>query len=519
MIKLRMAALLAAAAVIMPTAASAEWLQAKTRHFIIYSDDSRDGLKAYAEKLEKFDNAVRRLRGMRDAPVADSNKVTIYVVRGTEEINRLLGTGGGVGGYYFGRASGPVAFVPKTIGTGNGSKFEFTPDIIFFHEYSHHMQLQEAQVALPAWMVEGYAEFYGTTTMRPDGSLVIGAPANTRSQALHSDDLPLDAMLTGGLEVELVSPLLFYGKSWLLTHYLAFSKPREGQLTTYLKNIHAGQPALAAATNAFGDLKKLNSEMFRYMRSEMPQMVIPASALNAGPVEVRPLRAGEVEAMKIRHQTETGVTRAMAPKLAATAAAIAARYPNDPAVLYALAEAQMDAREFAAAAATAQKVIALDPRHADALVIRGRALTGLALTGGDKANWAEARKLFNQASAIDPEAAEPMYRLYQSYELAGEKPNALATSGLMAAFIAVPQDDGLRIDLVRQLVRDRRFAEAATLFSAVVYDPHLRGKTKEKATRIMAAIKVSNGAAALAIFDEIEAEAKKKAKARPGDDA
>jgi hypothetical protein len=54
--------LFAAAAVLLTTAVpvSAAWNQAKTRHFIIYSKQKPAELKAYAERLERFD-AVKRM--------------------------------------------------------------------------------------------------------------------------------------------------------------------------------------------------------------------------------------------------------------------------------------------------------------------------------------------------------------------------------------------------------------------------------------------------------------------------
>jgi hypothetical protein len=48
--------------------AAAAWYEAKSRHFIIYSEQRPDELQRYAEDLERFDKAVRILRTIDDPP-------------------------------------------------------------------------------------------------------------------------------------------------------------------------------------------------------------------------------------------------------------------------------------------------------------------------------------------------------------------------------------------------------------------------------------------------------------------
>ena len=73
-----LAALLGALAMV---PASAAWHEAKSNHFIIYSDQSPAELKRFAEQLERFDLAVRHVRGMDDPALSDANKLRIYVLR------------------------------------------------------------------------------------------------------------------------------------------------------------------------------------------------------------------------------------------------------------------------------------------------------------------------------------------------------------------------------------------------------------------------------------------------------
>ena len=105
---LRLAAL--TALVLAPSQAMAEWYEAKTNHFIIYSQQKPEELRKYATQLERFDSGVRAVRLMKDPPPTSTNRLTLYVVRDAEDVADALGArGSGIAGVYFGRASGPVS--------------------------------------------------------------------------------------------------------------------------------------------------------------------------------------------------------------------------------------------------------------------------------------------------------------------------------------------------------------------------------------------------------------------------
>jgi hypothetical protein len=48
--------------------ASAAWYEAKSNHFIVYANENPKDLKSYAEKLERFDQAVRYFGGWATRP-------------------------------------------------------------------------------------------------------------------------------------------------------------------------------------------------------------------------------------------------------------------------------------------------------------------------------------------------------------------------------------------------------------------------------------------------------------------
>ncbi|HEX7931160.1 MAG TPA: hypothetical protein VF470_09685, partial [Sphingomicrobium sp.] len=106
---------------------NAAWLRAGSTHFIIYADENPAQLRAFAEKLERFDNAVRHVRNMDDPPIGDGNRLTVFVVRSDGEVQKLIhDKTGDVRGFYIPRASGSVAFVPRK--SGSGSEWDLDAD-------------------------------------------------------------------------------------------------------------------------------------------------------------------------------------------------------------------------------------------------------------------------------------------------------------------------------------------------------------------------------------------------------
>ena len=156
----------------------AAWREARTRHFVIYSEQSANDLAAYAERLERFDAAVRRVRRMGDPPLTDGAKVTIYVLPSLGALQRLHGGGDSVLGFYKPRAAGSVAFVTNRL---EESRNGLSAAHVFQHEYLHHLMLSDIKTPLAAWMIEGFAEFFATAEVGKDGAVRLGYPPKARA--------------------------------------------------------------------------------------------------------------------------------------------------------------------------------------------------------------------------------------------------------------------------------------------------------------------------------------------------
>lgn len=492
----RFALLTAALALGSAAPASAQWNEAISKHFHVYADESPDELKAFATKLERFDAAVREARGAPDVDPGASTQVTVYVLPDVNAIQELAGPG--IAGFYVPRAAGSVAFVPRHGDTG---KYELSADSVFFHEYTHHLMLEDSDRPLPQWLEEGFAEFFANPIFNADGSVAIGAPPKYRAESLYDQSmagLPLSKMLSGDFtSVTWAEFGSIYGRGWLLTHLLSFDLKRRGQLTTYLDQIAQGTPPLKAAQNAFGDLKVLDQELYNYFKADKFSVAtIPASKLHLPPIEIRPLSPALAELMDTRIKFASESHRFSASSLASKARGIVEHYPTDVRALTLLAEMENAADEFDAASRDADAALKLDPKAQKAMMAKGAALMGLAKQNPKTANWDAIRADFSAANRLDVEDAEPLVLFYRSYVAQGIAPTANAMDGLQYALVLAPQDSKLRLEAVGEYLREGKLTEAHDVLVPVAYSPHA-GKAHEAVRAILERVDAKDAAGAL----------------------
>jgi len=142
------------------------------------------------------------------------------------------------------------------------------------------------------------ADFYGFTEIK-DTSIETGVPDRDLLNVLRTQKLiPLSVLFA----VDRASPYynepektpIFYAESWLLTHYLMIGSAEEHQsLVKYLQALNQGK-SWSEASTAFGDLKKLESELKAYIRQKKFLSVSsPLTSADSSPIQTRELSADE----------------------------------------------------------------------------------------------------------------------------------------------------------------------------------------------------------------------------------
>lgn len=467
--------------------ARAEWLKASSRHFIIYSDTSPDKLRDFATRLERFDKAMRVARSMSDPEVGDGNRLTVFVVRDVKAVQALKrGNDTNVYGFYQPRASGSVAIVPRSTDSKS-----VDPDIVFFHEYAHHLMLADLKVPMPAWLVEAFAEFMSTANVNADGSVALGIAASHRARNLLSStayQMPVADLVGAKVPDSRQERASLYARGWLLAHYLTFAPERAGQLGRYIVEYGKGRPAIDAARSAFGDVGALQKDLDRYLfREKFAYLTLRADRLPIGPVEVTPIGPGGAAAMPLYQRLQTRVAKRDHAQEAAIARKLAAAHPEDPLVMMTLAEAEWVAGDFVAAEAAADRAIALMPKSAEALIWKGRAIFSRASKNMPGASFADARAVFVRANVLDPENPEALLYFYRSFRAQRARLTDNAIAALHYAAELAPQDLGLSLESALQHVADGEGAKARPALVRIAQHPH-GGQPSAMATALIARI-------------------------------
>ena len=489
----------AVAALVSASAANAAWHEARSKHFVIYADENPKELLEYATKLEKFDQAVRAILVMGDPPVGDGNRLTVFVMPTDSDVRKLVGDKSGfLSGFYKGPVTGPLAYVPKRNGKRPGS---LGSDTTFFHEYAHHLMMQQLDHPYPEWYVEGFAEFLSTPSFGKDGSVGIGSPPQHRAWGLFNGrSLPLEVLIGGTYDkISNQERESIYGRGWLLVHYLFMGGTRDGQLNNYILALSKGTPAPQAASAAFGDLKQLDKELDAYlMKRRIAAFNIGSGRIKVEPIDVRPMTAGTAEVVLLRARMKNGVDETEREPLAAEIRQVQARFPGDELVELTLAEAELRADKPTAAQSAADRALKANPRSAEGMILKGRAIIDQAADapGDQGAAFSEARRLFIAANKIDPEDPEPLMEFYKAYLREGVMPTKNAIEALHYASNLAPQDLGVRMNSAVAYLNENKLKEARTTLTPVAYSPH-GGGIAEEARRMIERIDAGDAKGAL----------------------
>lgn len=457
--------------------ARAEWHEASSDHFLVVAEQNEKDVREFTERLERFHSAALFVLARENTTPSPSNRVTIYVVRSANQVQKLAGDKTGfLRGFYQARAGGSLAFTARV--ESNGRDVSQSEQILL-HEYTHHIMHGVSEWATPRWFSEGFAEFFSTARFEKDGGVGIGLPALHRANELFlAKNVPIEALLDAATYAKLKTKTYdeFYGRSWLLYHYLALSDKRVGQLGKYRVALANGQSELEAANTAFGDLKVLDKELTAYLKqAKLNYLPIPGSKLKTGPIAVRTMSDAEAAIMPVVLESKRGVDEEMAKALLPRAQAIAAKFPDDPAVLSALAEAEHDAGNFTAALAAADKAIIASPALVNAHVQKIYALSRMA-DGADDTDvaWRTVRKAVAALNKVERDHPIPLIYYYRSLQASGKEISEVAALGLERALELAPYDKNVRWQLVQLLMSEKKNALAYRTLMPLANDPHNR---------------------------------------------
>lgn len=469
------AAVLATAA----TPASAEWRRAESEHFIVYGRSERS-VREYASMLEDFDSLLRRLHG-RPKDETTPIKLPVYLVADLEQLRRAVPSArDNTAGMY---VTAPTEAFAIAVRDGGG--YENDPnrgDDTVLHEYVHHFMLRYYPSAYPAWLVEGYAEFYMTVDLGPR-RLVVGGYNMGRAYSLTGPGaiwVPMGDLLSKRpSELGKWDTFSYYAQAWLLTHYILSDPERRKKLGPYLDAVRGGQKPPEAWKAVYGDdMDGLRKKLQTYMTHPLAAGALPRTTPLEAPMTVTSLPASADALLLESQRLNLGVPKDDRPKVLQAIRAAAARWPDDRFARLVRAQAETQFGDRAVGEGVLNGLLTADPKDRDALVVLGE--SRLMAAESDEANrraiLGEAGKLFARAFKIDPDNPRVLHGYAEAKQL--EPLNENMVNIRLRAMVLAPQVGHLRLDAGRVLIQTKDYENARIVLRPLAGSPHGGGEAE-----------------------------------------
>jgi len=436
------------------------WIEVRTPHFVVSSNAGEKEARRVADQFEQiralFHTAFPNLR------VDPAEPVLILAAKNENTMKMLLPEEWEVKGhvhpaglYQQGEDKHYVILQLDSAGEN--------PYHALYHEYTHTL-LHLNFAALPLWLDEGLAEFYGNSRLGEKESQV-GRIDQAHLYILgQNKPLPIETLLNVAQGSPYYSEAnrasVFYAESWALVHYLMLDP--EAQQRQLLKSFLAAWDKsgnqMEAAQQVFGDLKHFEQVIEGYSRQTSFRMALFKNGQQAADktYAVRSLPEGEVLALRGDCGTHRNQLEQAQPLLEQAVQ----MEPNLAISHEALGYYLYRKEDRSGADKEMKKAMELGstsfvaPYYHGLLVLRG----GLAAP----AMMQESIQSFEKATKINPQFAPAFEGLAQAYAAAPETQKQALDAGVRAVQLE-PATHAYTINLVNLLLNADRDEDARQL--------------------------------------------------------
>jgi len=464
-----------------------KWVEARSQNFVVVSNAGEKQARKMDIQFEQIRALFRQYLAItKDHP---SQVITIIAAKDENSMRELLPEFWAKGHVHlagaFLRGLDQQQIVVEVDAQGTN------PYATVYHEYYHSLSVPYFP-GLPVWLAEGLADFFGYSRVDGQKAYMGEADPGLIWELRQNSLIPLDVLFN----VDHASPYynetnktnIFYAESWALTHYLwmADKGSHKPALMAYLTAISQPGATEAEAAKAFGDLKKLQSALQRYVGSdEFIRFEATAPPVPDSEIKVRDLSDAEADAYLGGFQVARGKPQDAKPLLEEAIKLdpnVALAYQN-------LGVAQYMEAERDAARASFSKAVSLDPKNA--LSHYFRAYLGFGQDSGDDAQFDDDLR---QAIALDPNFA-PAYGLLAEHLAATSDKLPEALSLTKKAVTLEPGNSGALLTLAHVLIRMRNFNDAQTVAQWAERDA-LNPPQRQSAEQVLDFIQQAKGLAA-----------------------
>jgi hypothetical protein len=465
---------LAAAALMLPLSARADWVKVETPNFVIYTDVDATAARKDARLLEVFDAYLRIRHGL-SATTPPRRKLPIYMLRRKRDLKQIYPyIDGDIAGYYSSTTEDTYAVAMA----------DRTDDHVLLHEYVHHFMLQHFPYGYPAWLVEGYAEFFMTAKLTPEYLEIGNYDKNRGHWLVLGEWLPFERMLgirPGELKRD-TQQAMYYAQSWALTHYMMSDPGRSKQLDAYIRAVGAGASPVKAMTDATGMAPaELQKTVHRYLMKGFPSRRFKLDAFPEPNIAVTPVppAAAAVLLADQRVKGDNGIDapedRTDGPVLLADVRRMAGPHAGKREADLALARVEIKLGDMATAERLLAALRTAHPNDAEVLEVSAQARLKAAETApADRiaALRAQSRAFAGQAYKADPNRYQTLIAYLQGRESVAGYPASGDLEVFRDALTLAPQVATLRVKAAEALVKRQKYAEAAQVLRPLAFSPH-----------------------------------------------
>jgi Flp pilus assembly protein TadD len=433
------------------------WIEVRSPHFVVSSNAAEKDARRIADQFEQiralFHAAFPNLR------VDPAEPVLILAAKNENTMKMLLPDEWEVKGHVHPAGLYQQGEDKHYVVLRLDSEGE-NPYHPLYHEYTHAL-LHLNFAALPLWLDEGLAEFYGNSRLGEKESRV-GTIDKSHLYILGQNKLlPIETLLN----VEQGSPYyneanqasVFYAESWALVHYLMLDP--EAHQEQLLRNFFAAWDKsgsqIEAAQQAFGELKHFGKVIEAYSRQTSFRVALFKNGQQAADktYNLRSLSAGEVLALRgdcAAHRKMLEQARPLAEQAVQAEPNLAITHEALGYYLYRKEDKSGADKEMKKAMELGSTSF-VAPYYHGLLVLRG----GLAAPE----MMQEAIKSFEKATQMNPQFAPAFEGLAQAYSTSPDTQKQALEAGMQAVRLE-PATHAYAINLVYLLLNANRDAEA-----------------------------------------------------------
>ncbi len=472
-----------------PAAAKDEWIQVKSKNFLLIGNASEKDIRKVATRLEQFRETFRLLFAGINLTSPIETNVVVFKSDGAYKNFKPKRADGkidtGIAGYF--QTGEDVNYI--TLAVGGDEKETYNT---IFHEYVHFIvNTNFGKSEVPTWFNEGLAEYYSTFEIKNDQEVHLGLPQQNHLDLLSMSQLiPLDTLFKIS-NYELHNQgghgrSIFYAESWALVHYLIQTGKSAG-LSKFLSLVIKRTPPEKAFQDAFqisyADMQKelakyVGKRSFQYNIFTFNNKLTFDADMQATPLDEAGSNAFLGDLLYHTNRADD------AEPFLVNALAL---QPNSSMANTTLGMVRIKQRKYAEASVVLEKALAGDQKnphvfyeYAFLLSRQGQDEFGF-VRGFDAGSLAKMRDALNKAIAIAPAYTES-YELFAYINLVANDQLDESAAMLKTALKYQPGNQRYALRLAEILSRQKKYGDAVAIaqkIASTADDPETKHRADE----------------------------------------